>query len=225
MQHIVCKKIDNKVDTDKVYSEILKNGYAIFNVGKMTKEEFLNFSYNFGEVIPSGREKEMVDDILTDNGTGTERLPFHTDKSYWRIPPRFEILYVNDVKNMKYGEITVSSIMKAFNSLTSKEKERLQNYQAKYTNPSNRDIGFNILANFVNKIDDNIEFFRYRLDIFNSNIPEINKMKKYIEQNEYKISYKKGDILILDNWKFAAGRNITIWEKNGFRHLFRTLVM
>ncbi len=225
MQHIVCKKIDDSINIEDIYNDLLKNGYSIFNVGKMTKEEFLNFSYNFGEVIPSGRGKTLVDDILIDNGTGTEKLPFHTDKSYWRIPPRFEILYVNDVKNMRFGEITVSSIIDAFNKLSSEEQKKLLNYQSKYINPSNRDSGFNPFAHFVNTIDNKVEFFRYRLDIFESNVPEINKIKKYVEENFVKIAYEKGDILILDNWKFSAGRNITVWGENGFRHLFRTLVM
>lgn len=53
MQHIVCKKIDDSINIEDIYNDLLKNGYSIFNVGKMKKEEFLNFSYNFGEVIPS----------------------------------------------------------------------------------------------------------------------------------------------------------------------------
>lgn len=225
MQHMVFKKIDNLINIRNIYNDLLQNGYSIFNVGKMTKEEFLNFSYNFGEVIPSGRGKSLVDDILINNGTGTEKLPFHTDKCYWRIPPRFEILYVNDIKNMNFGEITVSSIIDAFNNLSIEEQSKLLNYESKYTNPSNRDSGSNPMAHFVNTIDNKVEFFRYRLDLFDSNVSEINKIKKYVEENFVKVEYKKGDILILDNWKFSAGRNITVWGENGFRHLFRTLVM
>lgn len=225
MQHMVFKKIDNLINIRNIYNDLLQNGYSIFNVGKMTKEEFLNFSYNFGEVISSGRGKSLVDDILINNGTGTEKLPFHTDKCYWRIPPRFEILYVNDIKNMNFGEITVSSIIDAFNNLSIEEQNKLLNYKSKYTNPSNRDSGSNPMAHFVNTIDNKVEFFRYRLDLFDSNVSEINKIKKYVEENFVKVEYKKGDILILDNWKFSAGRNITVWGENGFRHLFRTLVM
>ena len=225
MQHMIFKKIDNLINIRNIYNDLLQNGYSIFNVGKMTKEEFLNFSYNFGEVIPSGRGKSLVDDILINNGTGTEKLPFHTDKCYWRIPPRFEILYVNDIKNMNFGEITVSSIIDAFNNLSIEEQNKLLNYESKYTNPSNRDSGSNPMAHFVNTIDNKVEFFRYRLDLFDSNVSEINKIKKYVEENFVKVEYKKGDILILDNWKFSAGRNITVWGENGFRHLFRTLVM
>lgn len=225
MQHIVFKKIESIIDTNNVYKDLLENGFALFNIGTITKSEFLNFSYNFGEVIPSGRGKSLVDEILINNNTGTEKLPFHTDKSYWRIPPRFEILYVNDIQNMKYGEITISSIMEAFNILSNEEKNRLLNYQSEYINPSNRDFGNNPSAHFVNIIDGEIEFFRYRLDIFKSDIPEIKKMAQHIEKNFQKVSYHKGDILILDNWKFAAGRNITVWGPNGLRHLFRTLVI
>ncbi len=227
MQHIIQKNINENYDIDKIYKEILEKGYSLFNIGKIAKDEFLNFCYNFGEVIPSGRNKRLVDDIFINDGTGTEKLPFHTDKTYWRIPPRFEILYVNDVNNMNLGEITLVSLMDAFNSLSSSEKENIMLYQSEYKNPPNRDKGENPCANFINTIDGKIEFFRYRLDIFDSNKNEIKKMKKYIENedNITYIKYKKGDILILDNWKYAAGRNNTIWGENGFRHLFRTLII
>ena len=64
MQHIVHKNIDNNYNIDKVYDDILKNGFSLFNVGKISKNDFLNFSYNFGEVIPSGRSRDLVDDIF-----------------------------------------------------------------------------------------------------------------------------------------------------------------
>ena len=52
------------------------------------------------------------------------------------------------------------------------------------------------------------------------------KLRSYcINNNYYKIPYKKGDILILDNWKFAAGRNTTEWGPNGLRKIFRALVI
>jgi len=228
MQHIVYKNnIDKDIDIKKLYNSLSEKGYVKFNIGEITKEEFLTFSYNFGEVIPSGRGREMIDDILINDGTGTEKLPFHTDKSYWRIPPRFEILYVKDMKNMEKGEISVSSIIGAYNCLNMNEKEILINYSSPYKNPTNRDSGLNPNAKFIGIIDGNLEFFRYRLDIFDSNVKEINKLKKIIEdeKNIKYIKYEKGDILILDNWQYAAGRNITEWGENGFRHLYRTLVI
>ena len=227
MQHIVFKNNLNKFDQDinLIYNDLAKNGFSIFNVGKIYKEQFLEFCYNLGEVIPSGRNKSLVDEIFINDKTGTQKLPFHTDKSYWRIPPRYEILYVDDVVDMKYGEITISSIIKAFESLNKNEQEKLLNISSQYNSPNNRDSGYNPSAPFINTIDGKIEYFRYRLDIFNSNIPEINKLSEFINNNYYKIAYKKGDILILDNWKFAAGRNITEWGPGGLRRLFRTLVI
>ena len=227
MQHTVIKDkiIKLNVDIEKVYEDIENNGFSLFPVGVINKEQFLEFCYNFGEVIPSGRGKTLVDEILINNGTGTEKLPFHTDKSYWRIPPRYEILYINDVDKMEFGEITISSIKKAFESLTPSEQEQLISLESKYSAPSNRDSGYNPMAKFVNIVDGKIEFFRYRLDIFSSDCEAIKKMSDIIEENHYKIKYNKGDILILDNWLYAAGRNITRWGENGFRHMFRTLII
>ena len=227
MQHIVYKNNIKQcnVNIDHVYHDLETKGYSLFNVGKINKDEFLEFCYNFGEVIPSGRQKPMIDDIFINDGTGTAKLPFHTDKSYWRLPPRYEILYVNDVYNMNYGEITVSSIVDAFNALTPNEQQELIQLSSAYKSPSNRDAGENPCANFVNFVDGKIEFFRYRLDIFNSNHPAIKKMADFIEDHHVKVKYSKADILILDNWKYAAGRNITEWGENGFRHLYRALLV
>lgn len=226
MQHILFKEIENlNINIDSKYNEVLNNGYSIFNVGKINKDQFVTFCYNFGEVIPSGRGKSLCDDIFINDGTGTEKLHLHTDKSYWRIPPRFEILYVNDVFNMQFGEITSVSLIDTFNSLPESDKENLINLESVYVSPNNRDKGYNKSAKLINKIDDKIEFIRYRLDIFNSNNKSLKKWSNLLEHNIRLIPYKKGDILILDNWKFAAGRNITKWGKKGFRHLFRTLVI
>ena len=226
MQHILFKNINNlNINIEQKYFEILKNGFSIFNVGNITKNQFIDFCYNFGEVIPSGRGKSLCDDIFINDGTGTEKLPLHTDKSYWRIPPRFEILYVNDVYNMLYGEITCVNLLEAFNKLPDEDKNFLLNLESQYNAPTNRDSGFNKSAKLVNIIDDKIEFFRFRLDIFNSNNPSLDRWEKILEKSIKMIPYKKGDILILDNWKYAAGRNITKWGPNGYRHLFRTLII
>lgn len=32
MQHIVCKKIDDSINIEDIYNDLLKNGYSIFNV-------------------------------------------------------------------------------------------------------------------------------------------------------------------------------------------------
>ncbi len=226
MQHILFKKIENLgVDIEDKYSEVLSNGYSVFNVGKISKDQFINFCYNFGEIVPSGRGKSLCDDIFINDGTGTEKLPLHTDKSYWRIPPRFEILYVEDVYNMSFGEITSVDLLASFNKLNENDKKELLNLEVQYNCPLNRDMGYNKLAKFINCIDGEIELFRFRLDVFNSNNKSLKSFVEICEKSVKLISYKKGDILILDNWKFAAGRNVTKWGQNGSRHLFRTLVI
>lgn len=226
MPHMLYKKInDNFQPTiQKAFGELKEKGYSIFHVGDFSKEDFLNFSYSFGEVIPSGREKGLVDEIYISGELKQSSLPLHTDKSYWRIPPSFEILYVNDVHNMQHGEIIVGDLLKSFKQLSEDEQKQLLGFSGIYKSPKNRDAG-EINVKLVGKIDDELAFFRYRLDLFDSSAPVIEKWNKEIEKTLVLVPYRKGDILILDNRLHCAGRNITTWSEGGFRHLYRTLVM
>ncbi len=226
MQNMLYKNINKQFFNriNDAFNALKKDGYYIFNAGNLSKEDFLNFSYSFGEVIPSGRGKEMVDDIFIGGIQKQSSLPLHTDKSYWRLPPSFEILYVNDVYNMKHGEIIVGNLLEAFKQLSPVEQKELLDFEAVYKSPQNRDEG-TIKVKLIGKIDDDISFFRYRLDIFDSSSPTITKWNNIIKDNLIFVPYRKGDVLILDNKLHCAGRNNTTWGENGSRHLYRTLVM
>lgn len=226
MQPILYKKLNDKFSTQvkKAFEELDYQGYSIFNVGEIDKDDFLKLSYSFGEVIPSGRNCELVDDIYTTYEIGNKTLPMHTDKSYWRIPPRFEILYVNGVENMEKGEITVGNLIGAFHNLSEEDQQTLLSYVSVYSAPFNRDQG-STQTHLVGVLDNEIAFFRYRLDIFDSSLPEIKRWIDNINDTIKYVSYKKGDILILDNWRHCAGRNDTVWHDGGYRHLYRSLII
>lgn len=226
MPHMLYKTINSKFSKkiEKAFKELKEKGYSLFPAGVLSKEDFLNLSYSFGEVIPSGRGKGLVDEIFIGGELKQSSLPLHTDKSYWRIPPSFEVLYVNDVNKMQHGEITVGDLYAAFKSLTKKEQKELCELKTAYKAPNNRDES-KIDVKLVGTIDDELAFFRYRLDLFDSSSPVIEKWNKKIAETVKLVPYKKGDILVLDNRLHCAGRNITTWGDGGSRHLFRTLVM
>ena len=226
MPHMLYKTINDKFSKEikTAFKDLKEKGYSLFQGGILSKEEFLNLSYSFGEVIPSGRGKGLVDEIFIGGELKQGSLPLHTDKSYWRIPPSFEVLYVNDVNEMRHGEIIVGDLYAAFKALTEKEQMKLCELKTLYKAPSNRDES-KIDVKLVGTIDEELSFFRYRLDLFNSSLPVIEKWNKKIAETIKLVPYKKGDILVLDNRLHCAGRNITTWGEGGFRHLFRTLVM
>ena len=225
---MIHKNIDTLgADIADMSRQVQDCGYAVFNAGRISRDSFLNFCYNFGEVVPSGRGREMVDDICTDSSSGSAPLPLHTDKSYWRVPPRYEILYVESVTDMERGGIAISSLMYAFRSLTEHEQSKLLAHRSCYASPGNRDSGYNQSAHFVVSFDGIPEFFRYRLDIIEDRIPEIDRLSEELEKpgRVRLINYKIGDIIVLDNWKHASGRDVTVWGMNGSRHLLRTLII
>ena len=125
---------------------------------------------------------------------------------------------------MQHGEIIVGDLLKSFKQLSEDEQKQLLGFSGIYKSPKNRDAG-EINVKLIGKIDDELAFFRYRLDLFDSSAPVIEKWNKKIEKTLVLVPYRKGDILILDNRLHCAGRNITTWSEGGFRHLYRTLVM
>ncbi len=226
MQRTLYKNLNEKFGSQisKAFEELDSQGYSLFPVGEMDKDAFLELAYSFGEVIPSGRNCGFVDDIYTTYEMGNKLLPMHTDKSYWRIPPRYEMLYVKGVENMERGEITVADLLGTFMALDEKDRQTLLSYVATYKAPSNRDQGSN-KAHLVGTLDNEIAFFRFRLDIFDSSLPEIQRWVEKIEKTVKLVAYKKGDILILDNWRHCAGRTDTVWHQDGYRHLYRSLII
>jgi len=206
------------------YADLENQGYATFHTNGLTKDNFLTLSYSYGEVILPGRGDDFVTDIYTDKKKGSLPLPLHTDKSYWRIPPRYELLYVCDIAEMKKGELLVSDLQQAFDALSESEQIELINYCPTYRLPSNRDTG-ETKAKLVNFINGDLAFFRFRLDLFDSAIPAVKKWSALVEGNSELVEYQKGDIIALDNWRHAAGRKESCFGERGFRHIYRTLVM
>lgn len=209
---------------EQVHLNLKRDGYSQINIGLISREQFVNLCYSFGELIPSGRNHSITDDIYTDINNGNKSLPLHTDKSYWRIPPRFEMLYVESIKGMFGGEMLISNLWLAFDLLSNEDKEYLIQYATKYKTPENRDGGY-IIASLVNFLNKKLSFFRFRLDIFDSDIPAINNWCHIIDQNKQTIEYNAGDFIVFDNWTFAAGRKDTYFLREGFRRIYRALVI
>lgn len=226
MPHTLYKNLNDQFSNEikKAFVDLDTMGYSIFPAGELTKEDFMNLGYSFGELIPAGRNCALADDIYTTYEMGNKTLPLHTDKSYWRIPPRFEMLYVKGVENMEKGEITVGDLIGSFHALEKNDQQKLLSYVTTYKAPSNRDQG-SIQVHLVGTLDNDIAFFRYRLDIFDSSLPEIQRWVEKIQNSIKYVPYKKGDILILDNWRHCAGRNDTVWHQGGYRHLYRSLIV
>ena len=223
---MIQKVIDDdfKIVVPTIFSELESHGYSRVSIPNFEKEDLVKLSYYFGEVISPGRNAEVVTEIYTDNVKGEKIVPLHNDKSYWRIPPRFMFFYFKSIQGIQGGETIISNMQSAYNELAENEKKILNEYTMPIKSPNNRDESKTdaLLVNFLNG---KLTFFRLRLDLFNAEIKELNRWYQIIKDNSITLSFKEGELFILDNWTFAHGRNETTFSENGFRNIFRTLVV
>jgi hypothetical protein len=175
-------------------------------------------------VISPGRNAEVVTEIYTDSAKGEKIVPLHNDKSYWRIPPRYMLFYFNSIQLMDGGETIISNMQSAYNELKDNEKKVLNEQIIPIKSPSNRDQT-KTDGSIVNFLNGKLAFFRFRLDLIDARVKEINIWHWLIKDNLISLSFNEGELLVLDNWIFAHGRNETAFFENGHRNVFRTLVI
>jgi len=205
-----------------IQAELNENFYAKVDNLDLSKEDLLGLSYKLGEVIPSGSERDLVDEIISKKDTVESFVRTHNDKSYWIIPPRYLVMYIKKFDGCEKGETILSDMYKSYTELNEKDQKSLMLSQFVFTSPKNREKKV-IVGNFANSINQNNYFFRYRLDLFENN-EIIKRFDENIRKNSFDIKMLKGDLLVIDNWRFAHGRRETLFSDNGERVMYRTLI-
>lgn len=213
--------------TQFIDDQLKKEHFATINLPDLNLDGFLRLSYGFGEVIKAGRETPLVTEIKTNRNYGNKELELHNDKTYWAIPPRYEMLYIVEANGMTGGDILKSSILDCYLRLSIAKQKLLRETDVEIRSPNNRD-GSVIKAPLVNYINENLAFFRCRADIINadSEVKEIfNELYSELINNTVAFPAKTGDLFIFDNWLAAHGRSIASFNQDGYRLAFRTLVI
>lgn len=96
------------MNIEKIKNEILVNGWCAINL-KLNENELINFSRQFGEILPDDNGNSIqylkpksnltgVKDSLSFN-FGYSKFPFHTDTAYWSLPARYLVLTSEKVSN------------------------------------------------------------------------------------------------------------------------------
>lgn len=208
---------------NSMISEVNDSFVSKRNEVKFTKEEFLDFSYLLGEVVPSGKGHPLVDDIVTNNLSGEAFVPMHNDKSYWSIPPRYLVMYIAEFAGYKGGFTELSDMMQAFALLSAEEQKYLREEKHIFTSPKNREFK-QLVGNFVNVINDDNFFFRYRVDLVTSH-NAIVKFDEIINVNKFEVEMVQGSLVVIDNWRISHGREMTEFSEGGRRVMYRTLIL
>ncbi|MFB6456722.1 TauD/TfdA family dioxygenase [Chitinophaga sp. Hz27] len=202
---------------------LAKQGYAVANIGDISADTLLSVAYYFGEVIPIGRGNDHITEIRTSASVGSKNVPLHNDKSYWRIPPKYLILYCRESSGFENNHMHVSDIHGAFEKLTEEEKLNLTDRSLDIFHPSNRSSG-TLVGKLVNYLNGDV-FYRLRSDTITKDWQEFNKWEQLVIDNLIEVPFNPGTILIMDNWTFAHGRRLNSVEQGFSRTINRLLIM
>lgn len=198
--------------------------YSITTRPGLTKDDFLNLSYAFGEVVAPGRGYGLATELNTTDEIGERLVPLHNDKSYWRVPPRLLLLYMADAKGIVAGQTILANLCDSFRAMSSNDQASLRKAEAILSSPQNRDKG-QICASVVNEVNGELAFFRFRLDLVKSDTPAFSRLYELACSKAFPVTLNQGDLLILDNWVMAHGRTETTFSQGGHRLAYRSLVI
>ncbi|HVI44226.1 MAG TPA: TauD/TfdA family dioxygenase [Chitinophaga sp.] len=198
-------------------------GYTAANIGDIPSKTLLSIAYFFGEVIPIGRGNDHITEIRTSAEVGTRDVPLHNDKSYWRIPPRYLILYCRQASGFENNHMHVSDIHSAFLQLTEAQRTELSDRVLDIHHPSNRSSG-TLKGKLVNHLNEEV-FYRFRSDTIERDWEAFNTWDNLVINNLVEVPFNPGTLLIMDNWKFAHGRRLTAVENSYSRMIDRVLIM
>ncbi|MBV8253117.1 MAG: TauD/TfdA family dioxygenase [Chitinophaga sp.] len=208
---------------DAISEPLAKQGYAVANIGDISADTLLSIAYYFGEVIPIGRGNDHITVIHTSSSVGSKNVPLHNDKSYWRIPPKYLILYCRESSGFENNHMHVSDIHGAFEQLSETEKQSLIDRNLDIFHPSNRSSG-TLKGKLVNYLNGDV-FYRLRSDTIEKDWEAFNHWDQLVIDNLIEVPFNPGTLLIMDNWKFAHGRRLTSVETGYSRTINRVLIM
>ena len=145
-----------------------------------------------------------------------EAVPFHWDGAFYK-EPRFLLFYCTESEG-EGGETTFTDTTKLWESLSESEKEECRNIELTYTTEKKAHYGGTITVPLVQKhpvtgetilrIAERVETEKnpVTLTIHGAGEKFYEKMKKKLYENMIAHPWKKGDLLIVDNFRYLHGR-------------------
>jgi len=166
-------------------------------------------------LVPISRDRAHPSSLSSKHSTGA--FPLHVDTAHWTIPCRYLVFGC-----LFEGESIRPTILLDFNSLllTIEEKDYLYNSPFIIKNGRSSFYGSILTKNRA--------FIRYDSGCMTPVSKTQCKMKcllssKRVTESLTEITWEKGMILVVDNWRIMHGRGASI--KNGLdRELYRVLV-
>ncbi|MDV2080355.1 TauD/TfdA family dioxygenase [Marinobacter xestospongiae] len=187
--------------------------------------EFQEFCSGIGEVVPEEPGASLVTYLQSEKNLNVSDIPLHTDKSYWKKPPRFIVFYFKEISGFSGGETLLTNLVDSYQSLCIEDREILSKSNVLIKSPCNRKP-YCQKVRLVELKDNSVKMVRFRLDVTHSSLRFV--MGKWYDKAEnscISLSPAPGTILMVDNHRWAHGRNFCNFEQFGQRIIYRCLVL
>lgn len=167
--------------------------------------------WDFGPVMTMKYDRNASNYLFSD-----EAVPFHWDGAFYK-EPRFLLFYCTESEGAG-GETTFTDTTKLWNSLSESEKGDCLKVTLTYSTEKKAHYGGTITVPLVQKhpvtgetilrIAERVETEKnpVTLTIDGADESFYEKMKTRLYENMTAHSWKKGDLLIVDNFRFLHGR-------------------
>lgn len=167
------------------------------------------------KLVPINKEKAYPNSLSSKHAT--EAFPLHNDTAHWITPCRYLILGCMDE-----GESLRPTTLLDFSSLVITKEERGELQSAPFIIKNGRN------SFYANIIEKHSKFIRYDPGCMvpaNSRSSKIADLfsSKRVQASTKEVQWKKGMILIIDNWRMLHGRGESMVHGRD-RELYRVLV-
>ncbi len=167
--------------------------------------------WNFGPVMTMKYQKDAANYLFSD-----EVVPFHWDGAFYK-EPKLLLFYCLESEG-EGGETTFSDTTKLWNSLTEVEKEECRNVTLTYTTEKKAHYGGTIRVPLVQthpvtgdvilRLAEKVETEKnpVTLTIEGGSEGFYDRMVRKLYENMIAHKWEKGDLLIVDNFRYLHGR-------------------
>lgn len=194
-------------------------GWSLLKGVSLQEDELLKLAKSYGEllhwefgpVMNMKYEREAANYLFSD-----EAVPFHWDGAFYK-EPKYLMFYCTDSDGIG-GETTFVDTTKLWNSLSEREQAECLNVTLTYSTDKKAHYGGTITVPLVQKhpvtgetilrLAEKVESNRnpVTLTIDGADQDFYNRMTRKLYANEIVHSWMKGDLLIVDNFRFLHGR-------------------
>jgi alpha-ketoglutarate-dependent taurine dioxygenase len=231
-------------DINSLKRTLFDDGIAYIPKCDLSKEKLLDFSkslsiekenklleWDFGPVMQMHFNRSAENYLFSD-----EEVPFHWDGAFHK-EPKYLVFYCTDTLSESGGESLFCDTRKVFSSLSSEKKQLARNVKIRYSTEKKAHYGGTVdvqvlqchpenqknILRFAEPVSSDLN--PVTREIVSGDIALCKELDSLIYNKDfiYEHKWRKGDLLIVDNFSYIHGRRSL--GKNTSRSFLRVQVM